>query len=249
LELTGEQHNMKTLLKTSILLNMIFLGGILILWRHPRTVTVPAPPPPMAVKVEPQTPPIPVIPTFVAPFRWSQLMSTNGYRTFVANLRAAGCPKSTVEDIVRGDTERAFSWERRRLGIDGNQPGYWSSQVQTQMVAYFLGQAPLPITDAAGDIQPAGAATPLVLQNVDLSTFKLNDAETQAIANIREDFLNNIGGANQDASDPAYLARWQKAQFQADTTLHSILGENAFDQYELQAYQIALQNEEASAGK
>jgi hypothetical protein len=95
------------------------------------------------------------------------------------------------------------------------------------------------------------ATPPLVLQNVDLSTLKLDDAQTQAIASIRESFWNSVGGANQDTkdtSDPAYLARWQKAQYQADNTLQAMLGEQAFAQYQVQAYQMSLQNQETQAG-
>jgi hypothetical protein len=247
LKLRADGGNMKTTLKISILLNGLLLGGTLLLWRHPWTVTVPAlTAPPMAAKVEPQAAPAPLIKIVAAPFRWNQLVSTNDFRAFVANLRATGCPESTVEDIVRGDTERAFSWERRRLGIDGNQPGPWSSQVQTQMVAYFLGQGPVPVTEELAKSQspvnqPTGATLPLVLQNVDLSTLKLNDDETNAIASIRETFLNAIGDANQDANDPTYQTRWQKARSQADTMLEGSLGEEDFQEYQIKVDQMLLQ--------
>jgi hypothetical protein len=39
------------------------------------------------------------------------------YRDFVANLRAADCPESTVEDIVRGNVERAFYAKRVELNL------------------------------------------------------------------------------------------------------------------------------------
>jgi hypothetical protein len=48
-------------------------------------------------------PAVPPAPTPVPrPFHWSQVESTN-YFTFVANLRAIGCPEQTIRDIVEAD--------------------------------------------------------------------------------------------------------------------------------------------------
>jgi hypothetical protein len=244
---------MKTILKISVLLNVISLSGALLLYWHPRTGTVPAPAnPAMEAELEPQIPPAPVVQMVAATFRWSQLESTNGYLAFVANLRAADCPEATVEDIVWGNVERAFSWEREKMQVDASEPGPWSSQAQAQMLAYFLGQGPAPMAEELANSQspnqPAGTTMPLILQNIDLSTLKLSDAETQAIASIRETFLNNLGGANQDTNDPAYIARWQKAQSQADNMLQVMVGGQSFMQYQVMAYQMSLQNQETSAG-
>ena len=49
-------------------------------------------------------------------------MSGKDYRVYIANLHAVGCPEATIEDIVRGDTERAFAWERNQLSLDGYRP-------------------------------------------------------------------------------------------------------------------------------
>ena len=77
-----------------------------------------------------------------APFRWSQLMSAKDYGLYIANLRAIGCPEATIEDIVRGDTDRAFSWERSQLGLDGSGAGPWSRSREMQLVASLLGGQP-----------------------------------------------------------------------------------------------------------
>jgi hypothetical protein len=239
---------MKITLKISVLLNVMFLSWMLLLWRHPRTVTVLVPEKPaITAKVEPETAPAPVVQTVASPFHWNQLLSSNDYRSLVANLRTAGCPESTVEDIVRGDTGRAYSVMRDRLKVNPAEPGPWSAQAQTQMVAYFLGEAQAPEADPP-PLPLLAAAPPLVLQNVDLSTLNLDEAQNQAIANIRATFWNSVGGANQDTKDPGYLARWQKAQSQADDTLHAMLGEQDFLQYQVKAYQMSLQNQETPAG-
>jgi len=90
--------------------------------------------------------------TKLASFRWNQLVSAGDYRIYIANLRAIGCPESTIEDIVRGDAARAFSWERRELGLNGSGAGPWSRSREMQLVASLLGAHP-----------PAGTTT--VAQN------------------------------------------------------------------------------------
>jgi hypothetical protein len=242
---------MKKTLATSLVLNLVLFTGIVFLCFRSQRPTVMLMPPVVAQIEAPTTPSVQTE-VVSEPFRWSQLLSSNDYRLFVVNLRTAGCPESTVEDIVRGNTARAFSSMRERLRVSPTEPGPWSAQAQMQMVAYFLGQAP---TDEAAraannkspENQPAGATPPLVFQNVNLSTLKLNKAQTQAIADIRQAFWNSVGGANQNANDPAYLARWQKAQSEADNMLQDMLGEQAFDQYQLQVYQMTLQNQDLSA--
>lgn len=236
---------MKKTLSISLVLNVVLFGGIVFFCFH-----IQKPPATLASSVAVRSEPLPLtaLPEEVEPFRWSQLISSNDFRSFVSNLRAAGCPEATVEDIVRGDAGRAYSVMRARMGVSPDQPGSWSVQSQIRMIAYFLGQASAPMPETDTPPLPLLEATPpLVLQNVDLSTLALNDAQTQAIAGIRETFLNTVGGTNQDASDPDYLARWQKAQHEADDVLQGMLGEQAFAQYEVKAYQMSLLNQETPA--
>jgi hypothetical protein len=243
-------RKMKTTFKISVLLNLLLLVCLSFLWFHPQNRGI-VPTPPMAAKAEAQAP-APVTRTGLEtePFHWSQLLSSNDYLIFVSNLRTAGCPESTVEDIVWGDTDRAYSAMRGRLGVGPSDPGPWSAQAQIKMAAYFLGQKPgtTPETSAAPSLPMLAATPPLVLQNVELSTLKLDEAQTQAIASIRETFLSSIGGADQNTNDPAFLARWQKAEYEADNMLQAMLGAQAFAQYQAQAYQMSLLNQETSAG-
>jgi hypothetical protein len=94
---------------------------------------------------------------------------------------------------------------------------------------------------AAARSQPA--SMPLALQNVDLTAMNLNDVQKQVIENIRQNFLDQIGGTNQDPNDPAYLARWQQAQPEADNRLRGMLGTAFF-----QDYQLTANNPMANAG-
>ena len=61
-----------------------------------------------------------------APFHWSSLESTN-FEVFVANLRAVGCPESTVRDIVFGELEDLCA--QKRLSGTVAVP-FWSCGVE-----------------------------------------------------------------------------------------------------------------------
>src|SRR5579871_6303691 len=169
----------------------------------------------------------PAPPVESKPFQWSQIESTNDYRDYVANLRSIGCPEPTVEDIVWGDAERAFSHQRHDLNLNGDEPGPWSKQREAQMVAFFLGQGPAPVESNQENVSAVAAGPksaspiyPLAFRDVNLDKLGLTEAQKQgvqqAIAGLRQQFIEQIGGLNQDPSDPTYLQRWQKAQPQAD---------------------------------
>ncbi len=187
----------------------------------------------------------------IAPFRWSGLVSTNDYRAFVANLRASGCPEQTVEEIVDGDVDYIFSLERRREGIDGSTPGRWSDESQTKLAAYLLGQA-LPETVAerpptaphVPDPARLPLETPLVMQDLDLKALGLSDDQMQTVASVREDFLSQTGGSNQDTNDPAYRRQWRVAQQAADNTLMAQLGNDVYNKIQMLAYQNYLLNQQ-----
>ena len=210
---------MKTTLTVSVGLNALLLGVTVLFWRHPRVIAVPGPATP-ATATDVQVSPAPVVQMVAAPFRWRQLLSDSNYLGFVANLRAAGCPEATVEDIVRGDTARVYAMMRERSGVSAMESGRWSGQAETQMAAYFLGQTP----DAQGstvaakqnyqamDVAQTGNATlAAFLQSVDLTTPEMTPEQAQETANLGQTLLAqvNAGGQVQNsqaktpsASDP-----------------------------------------------
>lgn len=211
---------MKTILKISVLLNVTLLGEILLLWRHPRLVEIPEPATlAMAADVEPQTPPAPVVRIVAAPFRWSQLLSNSNYLAFVASLRTAGCPESTVADIVQGDVGRAYAMMRERLNVSAMEPGRWSGQEQEQMAAYFLGQIPNAEVaagiaeepaavgqnnnQATDDAQIGNATLAAFLQSVDLTTPGMGADQQQEIAGLRQGLLAQISTASQAPNNQA----------------------------------------------
>ena len=252
---------MKIMMKISMLLNVILLAGLMFLWVNARKELTALPPAtskaePLAQAMVQSTPPVVRTEVESRPFRWSQLLSKNDdYRDFVAKLRIAGCPEPTVEDIVRGDAERAFYAKRAELNVDGTASGPWSAQAQIQLVAYLLGRS--PTQEVAPDTAPTSpvahrrrlspvqtVSMPIVMQNVDLAALGLNHGQQQVIAEVRQNFLEQVGGTNQNPKDPAFLARWQQAQIDADTRLQATLGYPVYMRYQIAGYQMALENQE-----
>jgi hypothetical protein len=220
---------MKTALRISIWLNLGLLAGlffVLLGWRRQEATTpgLSEVKPPVQAAATPVPSPPPEAET--QSFRWSQLMSAKDYREYIANLRAIGCPAATIEDIVRGDTDRAFSWERDQLGLNGSGPGPWSRSQEVQLVASLLGgqaaetaagvqgaENPMQEDNSGGAAhvpvpsQSAGAGTshyPLFLQNVNWSALGFDASQQAAIAQVRQQYLNQqIGNSNPNPNNAA----------------------------------------------
>ena len=66
-------------------------------------------------------------------FDWRQVESSD-YKTYVANLRAAGCPEQTVRDIIAADLEATFA-DRRMLVMSNRYASFKFWQTGTTPVA------------------------------------------------------------------------------------------------------------------
>jgi hypothetical protein len=66
-----------------------------------------------------------------------------------------------------------------------------------------------------------------------------NDSQTAAIDQVRQSFVSDLGGENQNPHDPGYLRRWKRAQPSADELLMALLGTELFERYQIQAAQQA----------
>lgn len=280
---------------------MALLGGLIFVLMNQRKEETTAAPvlseakPPSSAVAAPAAPASSGVET--EPFRWSKLVSTKDYRAYIANLRAIGCPEPTIEDIVRGDTDRAFAWERGQLDLDGTGTGPWSQAREMQLVASLLsGQPPVetaalaqsaenpmngnsafsvaaetttPLQGAANQAQvnsggmvaqvpvpqqSAGTGDPsypLFLQNVNWSALGFNADQQATIAQVRQQFLSEINGLNQNPNDPASqnsgpanpnsnnsapLTQWQTALQNADDQLLASLGSDGYEAYVQQQY-------------
>jgi hypothetical protein len=284
---------MKRALEISIGMNVVLLGGWFLLLAErgaERVVPVPARVATAPSELAESGPAMPGPKMAPEPFRWRQIESRTNYRVYIANLRAIGCPEPTLEDIVRGDADRAFAFERNQLNLDASGSGPWSQHREAQLVAMLLeepsansssaqnmtgqtmpGQATAQATGGGNQMQQmnTGAGNPaqdtgvthtypLFLQNVNWSALGFNADQQAAMAQVRQQFQNELAGLNQNAdnastqnsgettpnataanSDPAGStpsAQFQTALQDADAQLRDLLGPQAYAAYEQQQY-------------
>jgi hypothetical protein len=195
-----------------------------------------------------------------APFSWSRLESAD-YRVYIANLRSIGCPEQTIRDIITADVHNLFQARKRELEqqaarTKGISPGPSAAQSSPEdqsrklpedersLIAMLLGPDP----EAPADDVPSLAAfprrpppvdrpisMPLVFADVDVTSLHLDDSRAQVISILQKNFLEKLGGEALDPNDPAYLQRWQQAQPEIDEMLKTMIGINAYQQYDLAA--------------
>ena len=84
---------------------------------------------------------------------------------------------------------------------------------------------------------------PLVFQSIDPQRLSVTPDQQKVITRLKQKFLDMIGGADQDPSDPQYLQRWQQAQPSINEELELQLGQEFFQEYETAATQIQLAKE------
>jgi hypothetical protein len=264
------QTKMKTAFRVSILLNLGLLGWLLISPIHRVK--------PVAEPVVATQPPAPVIaPVMLSPsnpapaspesFHWNHLYACD-YHAYVKNLRAIGCPESTVRAIVAADVHAVFQPEvddlKKKLSDLASRS--WASQIgsltnaeawqaelqqlpdeESAMIADYLGEtvaspSPLPVTRKRRqpvDDPDAPVEVPLVAQDVNLTALNLDKGQLQAIDDLRTIFMQKIGGPNQDPNDPAYLSRWRTAQAEVDNLMQGMLGNQAYLDYQQLAFAAA----------
>jgi hypothetical protein len=115
------------------------------------------------------------------------------------------------------------------------------SPVYPVFVSHQLGSAS-PVSGASGagaaSGESAGSSTPA----------PVSAAEQAILDRIQNNFVQAVGGANQDPNDPAYLERWQAAQQVSDAEYKKFFGGRAYVQRQMEgARRAAL--EKAAAGQ
>ena len=251
------------LLKISILLNLGLLGGLICLLTvgHPQ---ITAPSPAATVETKPSgneaaaASATTTAPAEPKPFCWSQLNASD-YHIYVKNLRNIGCPEPTIRAIVAADVHAVCELRRRGLTkqladlsgsawpnklATGNSVAALRAELQqlpsleTTKIADLMG---LPSATQSQPNQQSAAANmaeqvslPMVFQDVDLAAMNLDQNQIQVINDLRQSFMDNIGGPDQNPDDPAYLARWQQAQPETDALLRVYLGTSIFQNYQVQ---------------
>jgi hypothetical protein len=164
-------------------------------------------------------------------FDWHQL-ETADYPTYIANLRAIKCPEQTVRDIISADVAHLFAVKRKQLSGSPARAGRWSPAAESMLVAALFAD---PVGSQPSSAPP-GSATPkeseparmpLLFQTQALASLGLSDEQREELGELAQQFIQEIGGANQNPNDPTYLARWQQAQPKFDALIVNVIGRRA----------------------
>lgn len=67
-------------------------------------------------------------------FHWASIESPD-YKTYIANLRAVGCPESTIRDIVLTDLMKFYAVRRGQSLTNGHDFKYWETDDQRKQTA------------------------------------------------------------------------------------------------------------------
>lgn len=247
---------MKVFFRCSLLLNGVLLGWLWFSRGEPHGVVPPAIPPTLPATPSPAAPvaapaaSVPVAPIAPAPFRWSQLDSSD-YHQYVKNLRAIGCPEPSVRAIVTADVEAVYNQRAQRLEqkLTDLQGGSWSNRLSSaneeQVIQAALQQIPgqkaAMIADLLGlprsepPVPSVAVPVPLALQTFDLAALKLDPGQLEAMQTLRQRFLEQTGGTPPNPHDAAAMQRWQKAQAESDDQMEAFLGSEAYQNLQLQS--------------
>ena len=78
-------------------------------------------------------------------------------------------------------------------------------------------------------------------------TLVVNEPTAAALEQLRQDFVDAVGGLNQNASDPVYARVWKQAQMTSDQRFIQQYGFEAFNNYQIAAAQKAAAERLAAA--
>jgi hypothetical protein len=193
-----------------------------------------------------------------APFRWQQLESEN-YPTFIANLRAVGIPEPTLQAVIIAEV--AADFDQQRQAIVAQAAPTESARLQKQdrldqisreqsaLVGRLLRKHPAgalaesagpvsgnpaPLRDAKAVAGNIPVLPPAVLVPADPAK-QFTDRQVAEWEKLQDDFVEAVGGPNQNPADPAYRARWISAQLANDQAFRAKFGTQAFLQQNIEA--------------
>ncbi|HEX4265941.1 MAG TPA: hypothetical protein VH597_16525 [Verrucomicrobiae bacterium] len=253
---------MKTAFGISILINFVSIGVVIALLAGRSKSISHATAMPATEEIKPEEPASRSQPQTVPAvksqsFHWNELESDD-YRAYIANLRGIECPGQTIRDIITADVDAAI-FAPRRQQLKQNQNHHSSgldaelqelNGEETALIASLLGTK-LNTSQVAIDTptqprsvrkrpQAMPVALPIAFADLESAGLKLNANQLHEIAELRQSFVDQVGGPNQDPNDPAYRERWQMAQPAVNAELEAMLGTSAYQTLQFESQSAAL---------
>jgi hypothetical protein len=138
------------------------------------------------------------------------------------------------------DREREQLWSSAGPGSNAPAAGSGAPVFQSGPVQAAAGQdisGPIVLKSAAAPASstPSGntsAGVPLAFTAFDNGA-SASPSQASTLRQLQTDFVNDLGGANQNPNDPAYAQNWQSALLQSDARFRQQFGWQAFVQAEV----------------
>lgn len=191
------------------------------------------------------------------------MTEADDFQQYAAALRAQGHPETTVRELTASRITAAFQARRTAIHRQARQDHGNPAEIQAQLDALGREQGALigrlfgaeepeavPATVAV-ETFPGGnerqVLMPAVMAEVMPATVQTG-AQAADWEKLRGDFVNALGGANQNPANSQYRKRWAQAQSEADQRFRLLFGDNAFVQHQMQAQHEAVLRQQIEAG-
>ncbi len=183
------------------------------------------------------------------------------FQDYAAELRTKGLPENTVRELVASRITAAYQTRRAALRSknphgDGAALQYEINRLNSEqgaLIARLVGSeekqdGPAPLQGSVnGTPEDAGGKAPImpaVMASTPPATLR-DETHLAEWEKLRNDFVQAIGGPNQDPSNPDYRQRWIEAQSQADQRFRFLYGDYAYVALQLQAQREAQAQQQA----
>jgi len=171
----------------------------------------------------------------LAPFDWRQV-ECEDYRQYIANLRAIGCPETTIKDIIVADVNELFASRTAAL-TQTNQYRYWrretvsrSEEQQKQLQALYLQKQELLKALGVGTLDFTGLLSEAFRDNLEERELQLAYLPGAKQQQIKEVLFQQ---AQQEVADGNSVEQAGAREQAAQARIQSLLTPEEFREYEL----------------
>ena len=119
-------------------------------------------------------------------------------------------------------------------GVQAGPQGAISTALSQPQPAVPFAFQPVDFVDAPPPVPPS-RGRPAVVAPTDPSLLALTPDQQSAVGQTQSQFANQLKTTSQNPNDPAYGQQWTAAQRAADEMLRATLGDDLYEQYQLNA--------------
>ncbi len=188
-------------------------------------------------------------------FDW-QMVESEDYKKYIANLRAIGCPEETIRDIISADVNKLFADRKRALsGANTNKFEYWKggmkmfsqmfdeekikqqqelAKQRRALLTELLGVAPEEKPDMNAMM---GGGAQMMEQMLDFLPASKQTAAMEIEQKFAAKLMKSVGNAGSGDLDS--LKDMQKVQKEKEAELAKVLSPQELEDYNLRMSQTA----------